>query len=182
MRKLRTDIPDVLIIEPRVFEDARGYFYESYNQRLFTEITGVSVEFVQDNHSLSRRNVLRGLHYQCRRPQGKLVRVMHGAVFDVAVDIRRSSPTFGRWVGVELSEANKRMLWIPPGFAHGFVVIGDLAEVMYKTTDYWAHEYENTILWNDLDLKIDWPLKDGDPNLSAKDRAGQSFRDAKVYE
>ena len=127
MRKLRTDIPDVLIIEPRVFEDARGYFYESYNQRLFTEITGVSVEFVQDNHSLSRRNVLRGLHYQCRRPQGKLVRVVHGAVFDVAVDIRRSSPTFGRWVGVELSEANKRMLWIPPGFAHGFVATGEIS-------------------------------------------------------
>jgi dTDP-4-dehydrorhamnose 3,5-epimerase len=181
MRRIQTELPDVLIIEPRVFEDERGFFYESFNRRVFAEM-GVEADFVQDNHSRSRRNVLRGLHYQIKQPQGKLVRVTAGAVFDVAVDIRQGSSTFGQWVGVELSEANKRLLWIPPGFAHGFLAISECAEVLYKATDYWAPEYERTIVWNDPDLKIDWPLTEGALHLSAKDSAGQPLREAKVYE
>jgi dTDP-4-dehydrorhamnose 3,5-epimerase len=181
MKVVATDLPDVLILEPKVFGDDRGFFYESYNARVFREKTGLEVDFVQDNHSRSAKNVLRGLHYQVRQPQGKLVRVIAGEVFDVAVDLRRSSPSFGRWVGFNLSAENKRMAWIPPGFAHGFVVVSDAAEFLYKTTDYWAPEFERTILWNDPDLNIDWPLK-GEPTLAAKDKAGSRLRDAAVYE
>jgi dTDP-4-dehydrorhamnose 3,5-epimerase len=181
MRCVPTEIPDVLIIEPKVFEDERGFFYESFNRRVFADM-GVETDFVQDNLSRSRRNVLRGLHYQIKQPQGKLVRVVVGAVFDVAVDMRRSSPTFGRWIGLELSAANRRMAWIPPGFAHGFLTTTDFAEVLYKTTDYWAPEHERTILWNDTDLRIAWPLTADVPKLSTKDLAGQSFREAKVFE
>ena len=166
-----TAIPDVMIIEPKVFGDERGFFYESFNERKFRELTGVSLPFVQDNHSKSARNVLRGLHYQIRQPQGKLVRVVAGSVFDVAVDLRRSSPTFGKWVGVELSAENKRQLWIPPGFAHGFVVTSDSAEFLYKTTDYWAPEYERSLCWNDPGVGIEWPFT-GEPQLSAKDCQG----------
>ncbi len=182
-RRLSTAIPDVLIIEPELFGDERGFFYESYNRRVFLELTGgVASEFVQDNHSRSRHNVIRGLHYQIRQSQGKLVRAVVGAVFDVAVDIRRKSPTFGQWVGVELTESNRRMLWIPPGFAHGFLTISEVAEVLYKATDYWAPEHERTILWNDRDLNIQWPLKHGHPHLSDKDRAGRALQEAAVYE
>jgi dTDP-4-dehydrorhamnose 3,5-epimerase len=181
MRCVPTEIPAVLIIEPKVFEDERGFFYESFNRRVFADM-GVETDFVQDNLSRSRRNVLRGLHYQIKQPQGKLVRVVVGAVFDVAVDMRRSSPTFGRWIGLELSAANRRMAWIPPGFAHGFLTTTEFAEVLYKTTDYWAPEHERTILWNDADLRIAWPLADDMPKLSTKDLAGQSFREAKVFE
>ena len=159
MNIIKTEIPDVLILEPRVFGDARGFFYESFNQKVWQEMTGLQTIFVQDNHSRSGRNVLRGLHYQIQQPQGKLVRVVQGAVFDVAVDIRSSSPTFGRWVGAELSAENKRMIWIPEGFAHGFLVLSEFAEFLYKTTDYWAPQYERTIIWNDPDLAIAWPLK-----------------------
>lgn len=176
-----TTIPDLLIIEPKVFGDDRGFFFESFNQRRFTELTGVTTPFVQDNHSRSARHVLRGLHYQIRQPQGKLVRVVTGAVLDVAVDIRRSSPTFGRAETVLLSEENKRMLWIPPGFAHGFVVLSESADFLYKTTDYWAPEYERCILWNDPELAIDWQLNGATPLLSAKDQAGKLFRDAEVF-
>jgi dTDP-4-dehydrorhamnose 3,5-epimerase len=175
-----TAISDVLIIEPTVFGDDRGFFYESFNQRRFAELTGVSCNFVQDNHSRSAKAVLRGLHYQIQQPQGKLVRVTAGAVFDVAVDLRKSSPTFGRWVGVELSVANKRQLWIPEGFAHGFVVTSDSAEFLYKTTDYWAPEFERSILWNDPAISIDWPL-DTEPLLSGKDKAGTLLVDADVF-
>ncbi|MHB8114414.1 MAG: dTDP-4-dehydrorhamnose 3,5-epimerase [Bellilinea sp.] len=175
-----TAISDVLIIEPTVFGDDRGFFYESFNQRRFAELTGVSRNFVQDNHSRSAKAVLRGLHYQIQQPQGKLVRVTAGAVFDVAVDLRKSSPTFGRWVGVELSVANKRQLWIPEGFAHGFVVTSDSAEFLYKTTDYWAPEFERSILWNDPAISIDWPL-DTEPLLSGKDKAGTLLVDADVF-
>jgi dTDP-4-dehydrorhamnose 3,5-epimerase len=167
-----TAIPDVLIIEPTVFGDERGFFFESFNQRRFLELTGLSVDFLQDNHSRSAKNVLRGLHYQIQQPQGKLVRVVQGTVFDVAVDIRRSSPTFGKHVGVELSSDNKRMVWIPPGFAHGFVVLSDAAEFLYKTTDYWAPEFERSIAWNDPAIGIEWPI-DGVPGLSAKDQQGK---------
>ena len=154
-------------------------FFESYNRRVFAEVTGQDVEFMQDNHSRSARNVLRGLHYQIRQPQGKLIRVVAGEVFDVAVDVRRKSPTFGRWVGMALSATNKRMLWIPPGFAHGFVVVSDSAELLYKTTDYWAPEHEHCIIWNDPDLAIEWPLT-GLPTLSDKDARGARLREAEV--
>ena len=181
MNIIKTEIPDVLIIEPKVFGDARGFFYESFNQKVWREKTGIDAVFVQDNHSRSARNVLRGLHYQIRQPQGKLVRAIRGAVFDVAVDLRRKSPTFGRWVGTELSEENCRQLWIPVGFAHGFLVLSDVAEFLYKTTDYWAPEYERTISWNDPDLAVAWPLQ-GEPVLSAKDAKGTAFKEAEVFE
>ncbi|MDO8890539.1 MAG: dTDP-4-dehydrorhamnose 3,5-epimerase [Sulfurimicrobium sp.] len=180
MKVVATSISDVLIIEPQVFGDERGFFFESYNARKFTELTGLKTEFVQDNHSRSARNVLRGLHYQIRQPQGKLVRVVAGAVYDVAVDIRKNSPTFGKWEGVELSAENKRMLWVPPGFAHGFLVLSEYAEFLYKTTDYWASEHERCIAWNDPDLNIAWPLQ-GEPQLSAKDRLGAAFSGAEVF-
>jgi dTDP-4-dehydrorhamnose 3,5-epimerase len=176
MNIIKTDIADVLVIEPRVFGDARGFFYESFNQKIWQEKTGVQTTFVQDNHSRSEKNVLRGLHYQIQQPQGKLVRVIRGAVFDVAVDIRQSSPTFGRWVGFELSEDNHRQMWIPQGFAHGFLVLSDVAEFLYKTTDYWASQHERAILWNDPDLAIKWPLQNP-PILSAKDANGMRFEE-----
>ena len=181
MNIIKTEIPDVLIIEPKVFGDARGFFYESFNQKVWREKTGIDAVFVQDNHSRSARNVLRGLHYQIRQPQGKLVRAIRGAVFDVAVDLRRKSPTFGRWVGTELSEENRRQLWIPVGFAHSFLVLSDVAEFLYKTTDYWAPEFERTIVWNDPDLAVAWPLQ-GEPVLSAKDAKGIAFKEAEVFE
>lgn len=175
-----TAIPDVLIIEPTAFGDERGFFYESFNARKFEELTGVATTFVQDNHSKSAKNVLRGLHYQLQQTQGKLVRVVAGAVFDVAVDIRKSSPTFGHWVGVVLSGENKRQLWVPPGFAHGFVVTSESAEFLYKTTDYWAPEFERSILWNDPEIGIEWPV-DGTPMLSGKDQNGKPLADAEVF-
>lgn len=181
MNIIKTNIPDVLIIEPQVFGDARGFFYESFNQKVWQEKTGTKTTFVQDNHSRSEHNVLRGLHYQIQQPQGKLVRVVQGKVFDVAVDIRRSSPTFGRWVGVELSENNRRQMWIPEGFAHGFLVLSDFAEFLYKTTDYWAQEFERTIIWNDPDLAIQWPLQN-QPVLSAKDSKGTPFKEAEKFD
>ena len=171
MQIIRTAIPDVLIIEPKVFGDERGFFFESFNQRRFTELTGVSTPFVQDNHSRSAKNVLRGLHYQIQQPQGKLVRVTAGEVFDVCVDLRKSSPTFGQSVSVVWSGATHRQLWVPPGFAHGFLVTSDVAEFLYKTTDYYAPEFERSLLWNDPALAIDWPLA-GAPLLSVKDKAG----------
>lgn len=174
-------IADVLLIEPKVFGDDRGFFFESFNQRAFREASGLTVDFVQDNHSKSARNVLRGLHYQIRQPQGKLVRVVAGEVFDVAVDIRRNSPTFGRWVGEILSADNKRQLWVPPGLAHGFVVLSENAEFLYKTTDYWAPEHERCIAWNDPTLAIEWPVLNGEPLLSGKDANGQSFLQAEVF-
>ena len=181
MQVAHTEIPDLLIIEPKVFGDDRGFFYESFNQRRFTELTGVTDAFVQDNHSKSARNVLRGLHYQIRQPQGKLVRVTAGEVLDIAVDVRKSSATFGKWVGVNLSAENKKMLWIPKGFAHGFVVLSDSAEFLYKTTDYWAPEHERCIVWNDADLAIDWQLDGATPLLSAKDQAGKRLREAEFF-
>ena len=168
-------IPDVLLIEPRVFGDDRGFFCESFNQRAFDHATGLNLRFVQDNHSRSARGVLRGLHYQALQPQGKLVRVVSGAVFDVAVDIRRGSPTFGRWVGQQLSADNKHQLWVPPGLAHGFLVLSESADFLYKTTDYYAPEHERCIAWDDPTLAIDWPLAGNAPVLSAKDRAGSPF-------
>jgi dTDP-4-dehydrorhamnose 3,5-epimerase len=181
MQVVATAIPDLFTIEPKVFGDDRGFFYESFNQRRFTEMTGVSDSFVQDNHSKSARNVLRGLHYQIRQPQGKLVRVIAGEVLDIAVDIRKSSPNFGNWVSVKLSAENKKMLWIPKGFAHGFVVLSDSAEFLYKTTDYWAPEHERSIVWNDPDLAIDWQLGGATPLLSAKDQAGKFLREAETF-
>ena len=181
MQVLPTAIPDVLILEPKVFGDDRGFFYESFNARRFTELTGMRADFVQDNHSRSVRGVLRGLHYQIRQSQGKLVRVTAGEVWDVAVDLRRSSPTFGQWVGVTLSADNKRQLWIPPGFAHGFVVVSDVAEFLYKTTDYWAPEHERCVIWNDPALALPWPL-DGEPALSAKDRLGLPLAQAELFD
>ncbi|MCY1272841.1 dTDP-4-dehydrorhamnose 3,5-epimerase [compost metagenome] len=181
MKATRLAIPDVVLIEPQVFGDARGFFFESFNQRRFEATVGPTRPFVQDNHSLSGRNVLRGLHYQVRHPQGKLNRVIAGAVFDVAVDLRRNSPTFGRWVGEILSADNKRQLWIPEGFAHGFLVLGESAEVLYKTTDFWSPADERCIAWNDPDLAIDWPL-DGVPELSDKDRQGLYLRDSEVFD
>lgn len=183
MRVERTPLPDVLLLEPKVFGDARGFFLESYNRRVFEQATGVVAEFVQDNHSRSARGVLRGLHYQLQQPQGKLVRVTAGEVYDIAVDLRRSSPAFGRWYGVNLSGENKRQLWIPAGFAHGFLVLSEYAEFLYKTTDYYAPEHERCIAWNDPDLGIHWPLPAGqaEPALSAKDKAGVRFRDAEVF-
>jgi dTDP-4-dehydrorhamnose 3,5-epimerase len=173
-------IPDVILLEPRVFGDARGFFFESFNQRQFEAAIGRPVRFVQDNHSKSAKNVLRGLHYQIQQPQGKLVRVVQGAVFDVAVDIRQSSPTFGQWVGEILSADNKRQLWVPAGFAHGFVVLSDTAEFLYKTTDYYAPEHERCILWNDPAIGIQWPI-DAAPLLSAKDASGLLLADAEVF-
>jgi dTDP-4-dehydrorhamnose 3,5-epimerase len=180
MNVIPTALPEVLILEPKVFGDTRGFFFESFNQRVFSQITGLNAVFVQDNHSRSARGVLRGLHYQIRQPQGKLVRVVRGAVFDVAVDVRRSSPNFGRWVGVELTEENHRQLWVPPGFAHGFVVTSDSADVLYKTTDYYAPEFERCIAWNDPAIGIQWPLE-APPQLSAKDQVGLSFGVAEVF-
>lgn len=180
MKAIATAIPDVLIIEPNVFGDERGFFFESYNAREFAELTGVKAEFVQDNHSRSAKNVLRGLHYQIQQPQGKLVRAVAGTVYDVAVDLRKNSPAFGKWAGVELSAENRRMLWIPPGFAHGFLVLSDHAEFLYKTTDYWAPEHERCIAWNDLGLNIAWPIKE-EPQLSPKDRQGVAFSAAEVF-
>jgi dTDP-4-dehydrorhamnose 3,5-epimerase len=175
-----TSIPGVLVIEPKVFGDDRGFFFESFNERRFAELTGLNTRFVQDNHSKSARNVLRGLHYQIRQPQGKLVRVISGEVFDVSVDIRKNSPTFGRWVGFTISAENKRQLWIPEGFAHGFVVTSESAEFLYKTTDYWAPEHERSILWNDPAIGIDWPI-DGHPILSNKDVNGKLLSEAEVF-
>jgi dTDP-4-dehydrorhamnose 3,5-epimerase len=172
-------IPEVVLITPRVFGDERGFFFESWNERAFAD-AGVNAHFVQDNHSRSSKGVLRGLHYQIRQPQGKLVRVIAGEVFDVAVDIRRSSPTFGRWVGVELTARDRNVLWVPPGFAHGFLVLGEHAEVLYKTTDFYAPEHERTIAWDDPAMAIGWPL-DGPPVLSAKDRGGVALRDAELF-
>ncbi|MBL6986444.1 MAG: dTDP-4-dehydrorhamnose 3,5-epimerase [Methylobacter sp.] len=180
MKAIPTAIPDVLIIEPKVFGDERGFFFESYNRRQFAELIGRDVDFVQDNHSRSVKNVLRGLHYQIKQPQGKLVRVVQGAVFDVVVDIRRSSPTFGQHVTEELSAENKRMLWVPEGFAHGFVVISDTAEFLYKTTDYWVPEFERSIAWNDPDIGIEWPIQ-GEPALSAKDQLGKLLAEAEYF-
>jgi dTDP-4-dehydrorhamnose 3,5-epimerase len=175
-----TAIPDVLIIEPKVFGDERGFFYESFNARSFAELTGIKANFVQDNHSKSAKGVLRGLHYQIQQPQGKLVRVVAGEVFDVAVDIRKHSPTFGQWVGVILSGENKRQLWIPEGFAHGFLVTSESAEFLYKTTDYYAPEHERSILWNDSAIGVQWPLA-GEPILSNKDKIGSLLSEAEVF-
>lgn len=180
MNVIATPLEGLLLLEPRVFGDDRGFFYESFNARSFAELTGVQLPFVQDNHSRSAKGVLRGLHYQIQQAQGKLVRVTAGAVFDVAVDLRKSSPTFGRWYGVELSAENKRQLWIPPGFAHGFVVTSEHAEFLYKTTDYWAPAYERAIRWNDPAIGIDWPL-DMEPLLSGKDQAAVLLAEAEVF-
>ena len=180
MKATRTAIPDLLIIEPKVFGDERGFFFESFNRRKFAELTGRDVDFVQDNHSRSAKNVLRGLHYQIQHPQGKLVRVVQGAVLDVAVDIRRDSPTFGRHTAVELSAENKRMLWIPEGFAHGFAVLSDAAEFLYKTTDYWYPEHERCLRWNDPALAIDWQLQAA-PALSGKDAQGKTLAEAELF-
>jgi len=176
---VHTGLPDVLVLEPKVFGDARGFFLESWNAREFAA-AGIAAAFVQDNHSRSSRGVLRGLHYQVAQAQGKLVRVIAGEVYDVAVDLRRASPAFGRWVGVALSADNRRMVWIPPGFAHGFLVVSEAAEVLYKATDYYAPEHERTIAWDDPELAIAWPLA-GAPTLSARDRAGARFRDAQTF-
>ena len=178
---IRTAIPDVLILEPTVFGDARGFFFESFNARDFEHATGLQRTFLQDNHSLSSKGVLRGLHYQIEHAQGKLVRVSQGEVFDVAVDLRRSSPTFGRSVGVALSAENKRQLWVPEGFAHGFLVVSDVAQFLYKTTDYWYPEYERSLLWNDPALGIEWPV-DGAPRLAAKDASGSHLANAETFE
>lgn len=180
MNVIQTAIPDVLIIEPKVFGDERGFFFESFNAQRFAELTGVETAFVQDNHSRSVKGVLRGLHYQIQQPQGKLVRVVSGEVWDVAVDIRRASPTFGQWLGVTLSAENKRQLWIPEGFAHGFVVVSEAAEFLYKTTDYWAPEHERCIAWNDPTLALPWPVE-GEPSLSAKDKLGARLEEAEVF-
>jgi dTDP-4-dehydrorhamnose 3,5-epimerase len=181
MNVITTPLDGLLVLEPRVFGDDRGFFYESFNARRFGELTGVTAEFVQDNHSRSAKGVLRGLHYQIQQAQGKLVRATAGSVFDVAVDIRKSSPTFGQWFGTELSAENKRQMWIPPGFAHGFVVTSDSAEFLYKTTDYWAPEHERAILWNDPAVGIQWPALDAAPLLSGKDQAAALLANAEVF-
>ena len=181
MNIIPTSIPDILLLEPKVFQDSRGLFLESYNQKTFTEKLGITANFVQDNHSKSEYNVLRGLHYQIIQPQGKLVRAIVGTIFDVAVDIRKNSSTFGQWVGYELSAENKRQLWIPAGFAHGFLVLSEIAEVIYKATDYYTPGGDRAILWNDQDLAIDWPLETP-PILSAKDSNAPTFKNAEVYE
>lgn len=181
MRVIETKLKDVLIFEPKVFGDDRGFFMESFNHQVFTDAVGQSYDFVQDNHSRSTKNVLRGLHYQIEQAQGKLVRVTHGEVFDVAVDIRQSSPTFGQWEGVVLSGENKRQFWVPPGFAHGFLVLSETADFLYKTTDYYAPAHECSIQWDDASLNIDWPL-DGEAQLSAKDLAGLPFDEAPKFE
>lgn len=182
MNLVSTSIADVFIIEPKVFGDERGFFFESFNERRFQDAIGAgdALRFVQDNHSRSAKNVLRGLHYQIRQPQGKLVRVVAGEVFDVAVDIRRSSPTFGKWFGAVLSAENKRQMWVPAGFAHGFVVLSESADFLYKTTDYWSPEYERSIAWNDPDIGIEWPFS-GLPVLSEKDRSASLLADAEVF-
>jgi len=180
MKATALSIPDVFLFEPTVYVDERGFFFESFNQRQFEQATGLSAPFVQNNHSRSAKNVLRGLHYQIQQPQGKLVRVVIGEVFDVAVDLRRSSTTFGQWVGETLSAENKKQLWVPPGFAHGFVVLSDYAEFLYNTTDYWAPEHERYIIWNDPTLAIDWPI-DVEPVLSDKDANGRLFTEADLY-
>ena len=172
MKVIPTAIADVLIVEPKVFGDARGFFFESFNQQAFKNATGLDLNFVQDNHSRSARGVLRGLHYQVQQPQGKLVRVVRGAVFDVAVDLRKTSATYGTWVGMELSEENKRQMWIPPGFAHGFLTLSDTADFLYKTTDYYEPQFERCIAWNDPTLAIAWPLAGATPQISVKDQAG----------
>ena len=185
MNIIKTSIPDVFIIEPAVYGDDRGFFFESFNQQIWREKTGLATTFVQDNHSRSAKNVLRGLHYQIQQPQGKLVRAVVGAVFDVAVDLRKSSPTFGRWTGTELSAENRRQMWIPEGFAHGFLVLSDFAEFLYKTTDYWAAQYERSLLWNDPAIGIEWPqsvLQGKAPILSAKDASAPLLAHADVYE
>lgn len=175
-----TAIPDVLVLMPKVFGDARGFFFESFNALNFREVTGLEVDFVQDNHSKSAKGVLRGMHYQIQHAQGKLVRVVQGSVFDVAVDMRKTSPTFGQWVGEILSAENHKQLWVPPGFAHGFVVLSDSAEFLYKTTDYWYPEHERSLLWNDPTVGIEWPI-DFEPQLAAKDAAGKLFEQAELF-
>ncbi|WP_028584915.1 dTDP-4-dehydrorhamnose 3,5-epimerase [Desulfogranum mediterraneum] len=180
MQVTATEIPEVLVIEPQVFGDSRGFFFESFNQRSWQEMTGLDTVFVQENHSRSHQNVLRGLHYQIRQAQGKLVRVIQGEVYDVAVDLRQSSATFGRWAGIRLTAENKKQFWVPPGFGHGFVVLSEVAEFLYLTTDYYAPEHERAIIWNDPQLAIDWPLK-GEPQLSAKDEEAVLFKDAELY-
>jgi dTDP-4-dehydrorhamnose 3,5-epimerase len=175
-----TAIPDVIVLEPTVYGDARGFFFESFNARDFHEATGLDVTFVQDNHSRSAKGVLRGMHYQIQRPQGKLVRVVQGEVFDVAVDLRASSPTFGRWVGQVLSADNRKQIWVPPGFAHGFLVLSDTAEFLYKTTDYWYPEHERCLLWNDPTVGIEWPIE-GEPRLAAKDQVGKLLAEAETF-
>jgi dTDP-4-dehydrorhamnose 3,5-epimerase len=180
MKVTQGQLSDVLVIEPRVFGDDRGFFLESYNRRAFREATGVDADFVQDNHSRSAVNVLRGLHYQLRQPQGKLVRVVAGEVFDVAVDLRRSSPSYGRWTGLHLSAENKRMLWVPPGFAHGFLALNDSTEVIYKTSDYYAPEHERCVIWDDPDIGIEWPLA-GVPIISGKDGRGTTLKLAETF-
>jgi len=181
MKVIETALPGVLLIEPRVFGDERGFFFESFNARAFREATGVTLDFVQDNHSHSRRGVLRGLHYQIEQAQGKLVRAATGEVFDVAVDLRRGSPTFGRWEGFALSAQNKRMLWVPPGFAHGFLVTSESADFLYKTTDYYSPQHERCVLWNDPAIGVRWPLDGAQPTLSEKDRVGRLLAQAEVY-
>ena len=180
MKVTPTSLPEVLLIEPKVFGDQRGFFFESFNQKAFNDATGLDAKFVQDNHSRSTKGVLRGLHYQIQQPQGKLVRVVRGSVFDVAVDIRKSSAHFGRWVGVELSEENHRQLWVPPGFAHGFLVTSDTADFLYKTTDYYAPEFERCLAWNDPGVGVEWPLAGNAPQLSGKDQAGGLLANAHV--
>jgi dTDP-4-dehydrorhamnose 3,5-epimerase len=181
MKVTPASIPDVLVIEPAVMADSRGFFLESFNQRAFNQATGLDVQFVQDNHSRSVKGVLRGLHYQIRQPQGKLMRVVRGAVFDVTVDIRRQSPYFGQWVGVELTEHNHRLKWVPPGFAHGFLVLSETADFLYKTTDYYDPQFERCIAWNDAAIGIEWPVA-AEPQLSQKDRAGLSLNEAELFE
>ncbi len=180
MKLIETELPGVVLLEPRVFEDARGVTFESYNRRRFRELTGIDVDFVQDNRSRSAKHVLRGLHYQVSRPQGKLVGVLAGEIYDVAVDLRRSSPGFGRWVGFHLSAANRRMAWVPAGFAHGFLALGDGVEVQYKMTDFWAPEHERVIIWDDAKLGIRWPLA-GKPILSPRDAKGARFAEAELF-
>ncbi|MEF8722507.1 dTDP-4-dehydrorhamnose 3,5-epimerase [Candidatus Accumulibacter phosphatis] len=180
MKATLTAIPDVVILEPKIFGDERGFFFESFNSRAFEQATGLKREFVQDNHSKSAQFVLRGLHYQIQNPQGKLVRVVQGEVFDVAVDLRRSSKSFGQWIGVHLSAENKKLLWLPEGFAHGFVVLSETAEFLYKTTDYYAPEYERSLLWNDPALGIEWPIE-GEPRLAAKDAAAKRLSEAEAF-
>ncbi len=182
MNVISTALPEVLVLEPKVFGDSRGFFFESYNRKTFAADTGLDVEFVQDNHSRSARGVLRGIHYQLVRPQGKLVRAVAGAVWDLAVDLRRSSPRFGRWVGVELSAENQRQLWVPPGFGHAFVVLSETADFLYKTTDYWYPEHERSVVWDDPDLAIDWPLDGAVPQLAAKDAQAPRLAEAEVYD
>lgn len=180
MKIIATTIPDVLILEPKVFGDERGFFFESFNERTWRDLTGLDVQFVQHNHSRSTGGVLRGLHYQIQHPQGKLVRVISGEVFDVAVDIRKSSPTFGQWFGTHLSADNKRQMWVPAGFAHGFCVTSDVAEFLYLTTEYWAPEHERCIAWDDSDLAIEWPLST-EPTVSSKDSCGKRFKEADLF-